>query len=619
MAKKQKKPASATARGRSRAIKALKTAAGNANEPLRLEGFARIINCPEDESPFCSSVFGSSDIWGAVDMAGNIPASSGAPHGPIRAYRDRMYLEWETAPARGACDTEFVWVGHSLVRPLRPAFPPALATLTIDGVSRLDFPLGVPGFGKVANADGFCLAFEPRRYQSSVEEHHRYWCPGGVGGIYRLRAPAKRVKAGKPLRLRVDLPPKTPQYETVFFVSPRPALANDLQSLRLEVEQLQRDLVSVRMAQERLYAQHYAHLFPAKIRGELVVVTQDPTRHFHPPSITALANGELIVTMREATDHISRDGRMVLVRSSDQGRTWGPRELMFDLGNADHRSCAITELPDGTWIGFDYRCQANYRPDGTYNFDPRDPTLWACWSTDRGRTWSFSPEPLTVPGACAYGEPERHIIRLSSGALLLAANYVQHAEQLTENVFAPTHTFNIAIFRSDDNGRTWKAVSTVPNEGYCISGEPTIVQTRSGKLVLLARSEVGQGGSWTKAGMLFQADSFDEGRTWTPLRSTALSSMSSPGHLIKLADGRLLCSHAARAYPLSIYVTTSDDDGVTWNTDRTRVLADDIANFDSCYPTTAQLKDGSLMTVWYASLFGMFFVAGMRYPLSELG
>ena len=43
-----------------------------------------------------------------------------------------------------------------------------------------------------------------------------------------------------------------------------------------------------------------------------------------------------------------------------------------------------------------------------------------------------------------------------------------------------------------------------------------------------------------------------------------MSSMASPGHLLQLADGRILCTHASRHYPGSIYVTVSSDEGETW-------------------------------------------------------
>jgi sialidase-1 len=75
----------------------------------------------------------------------------------------------------------------------------------------------------------------------------------------------------------------------------------------------------------------------------------------------------------------------------------------------------------------------------------------------------------------------------------------------------------------------------------------------------------------------------------------------------------VLCTHAARGPRGGIYVTVSEDQGRTWRTDRTRVVTNDLRNYDSTYPTSAQTADGTVVTVWYANMFGKFFIAGLRY------
>jgi hypothetical protein len=92
--------------------------------------------------------------------------------------------------------------------------------------------------------------------------------------------------------------------------------------------------------------------------------------------------------------------------------------------------------------------------------------------------------------------------------------------------------------------------------------------------------------------------------------------MTAPGHLLQLQDGRILCSHASRAYPGSIYVTTSSDEGATWNA--SRVITNDLQNWDTSYPTSGQLADGTIITTWYANLFGKFFVAALRYKPEDV-
>ena len=70
-----------------------------------------------------------------------------------------------------------------------------------------------------------------------------------------------------------------------------------------------------------------------------------------------------------------------------------------------------------------------------------------------------------------------------------------------------------------------------------------------------------------------------------------------PSHLLKLADGRLLMSYSVRKEPFGIRVRFSNDNGKTWENEI--ILTDDAPNWDVGYPSTAELPDGSLFTLWY--------------------
>lgn len=579
------------------------------------EGFARTINFPPDEAPACGSFYDSFGVT-LADFRGPVPTAGGKTLPDKRTpWLGRQSIEWETSPAESAEETAFTFIAGSQVRPVRPAFPYATATLWIDGVERLRFPLGWTAPYSVA-VDGLFLAFEPRRFQSLVEGPHRNWSPHGVSGFYRLGVPAKYLRAGKPLTLRVAIDKPPEGTESVFYLSPRTdALRVNLTTLRDEVAQLQADVSQLRASHEMLYAKVFPELFPQQLKGERVVVHSHDDLHYHPPSLTVLRSGEVIITVREGSDHLSNDGRIVLFRSRDGGRTWGPRELLYDLGKSDHRCAPIFELPDGDWLTTDYRAGSEYTEQGVWSIERMTgPSLWGAWSSDQGRTWSYTDKPMTVPGMHPYAEVERHMIQLPSGRLLVAANYMPFA---ADGVHPRPHEYQIAVFASDDRGRHWEVFAHLPNHPFLI-GECTMLRTRSGRILMLSRSQPAGGHDWTRRGALLQSVSLDEGKTWSPFEPTTMSSMGSPGHLLQLADGRILCTHASRHYPGSIYATTSDDEGRTWNTRTMKVLTMDIQNFDACYPTSGQLPDGTIVTTWYANLFGRFYVAAMRYGANEL-
>ena len=575
------------------------------------EGYARALDMPPGGVPRASTTFFPCGVR-LEDFRGAMPEGACSAPGDQQAHKDCHTVTWETSPAQSAETTVFTWIGGSQVLPeFRPAFPPVVATLFVNDVERLTFPLGRPEIYTVSG-EGGTLTFEPRKFQSLAEELDPFWTPYGSSGFYRLQAPGEWLTPGQPLRLRVELTPH-PGTESFFYLSPRTdALAIDLALLRDEMAAVQTDLVSLRRSHAMLYAQQYPQLFPNRIQGETVIAFQSDTRHVLPAALTVMSDGEVVITFCESAHHVDRDGRILLLRSPDGGRSWSEPEVMFALPHGDHRASPIIELPNGDWVTLDYRAAALYDARGVYNFAQNTaPTLWGAWSSDRGKSWTFTDEPLTVPGAgCPYAEIERHPIRLPSGRLLLAVDFA-----LPEDL--KTFPFAEAIFASDDDGRSWHFLA-MPKPNPAVTGEGTLLWLANGDVLLLVRTEIGTGNNWRQQGMLLQSISHDEGESWSDFTPTPLASMSSPAHLLRLQDGRILCTHASRQYPASIYATISEDEGQSWQTTRTKIVTDDLIGFDACYPNSGQLPDGVILTTWYANMFGKFFVAVKRYAPEEL-
>ncbi|MCY4373702.1 MAG: sialidase family protein, partial [Spirochaetaceae bacterium] len=72
-----------------------------------------------------------------------------------------------------------------------------------------------------------------------------------------------------------------------------------------------------------------------------------------------------------------------------------------------------------------------------------------------------------------------------------------------------------------------------------------------------------------------------------------------PGHLIRLADGRLLCTYGRRSTPFGQRACLSEDEGRTWRMDTEVVLRDDGAGTDLGYPASAEVSPGEVLTVYY--------------------
>ena len=201
---------------------------------------------------------------------------------------------------------------------------------------------------------------------------------------------------------------------------------------------------------------------------------------------------------------------------------------------------------------------------------------WIRRSADGGATWG---EPIRVRGSAPHGPVE-----LADGRLLYLGNAVAEAGRYLN-----------VVEESRDDGKTWKVIAEVPTidrpRGIRL-GEPHLAETKSGKLVAMFRAEP----RGKVAQHLYQADSPDGGKTWTVPRRTKI--WGYPPHLLRLSNGWLVVSYGRRKPPYGQRACISRDEGQTWDVAGEIALAQ-ARNGDLGYPASAQLADGTIVTVFY--------------------
>ena len=207
---------------------------------------------------------------------------------------------------------------------------------------------------------------------------------------------------------------------------------------------------------------------------------------------------------------------------------------------------------------------------------------WTRRSQDNGTTWDA---PVRTTGSAPHGP-----IELSDGRLLFVGRRSPHRK--TE----------LTVEESRDDGRSWQqiaSIQTAPEDDPNQFHEPHVVETSDGKLVSLFRYHYVAKGAKKRddrESLLRQSESVDGGKTWTVAKATGL--LGYPPHLIRLKDGTLLCVYGRRIPPYGEYACVSRDGGTTWDTENEIKLASAI-NGDLGYPASAQLEDGSILTVYY--------------------
>ncbi len=356
------------------------------------------------------------------------------------------------------------------------------------------------------------------------------------------------------------------------------------------------------MASRKLSAEH----------GVVCRLKDSDMGYFGWPTVERLEDGTLIVAssgLRE--EHACPYGKTVINISKDDGASWSkPRVIgdtplddrdagVLDLGGGrvlvSWLSChQIQSLPDDAardWLGDRGLEQVKrWRASQAAVTDQQVAEHAASWtmvSEDGGETWG---ERRRSPAYTPHGP-----IRLRNGHLLyLGKRCVDRPDEVSDGAVIAAH--------SEDEGATWTERGSVPPFPRMTSAnyaEPHMVELPSGKLLAMVRFGSSSRFHLELAGALnfsmMQSESEDGGMTWSDVKPLAFHGC--PPHLLRHRSGRLVLVYGYRLVPFGQRVAFSDDDGETWEHDW--ILRDDGPSFDLGYPSTVEMEDGSLMTVYY--------------------
>ncbi|HUG81367.1 MAG TPA: sialidase family protein [Bryobacterales bacterium] len=336
------------------------------------------------------------------------------------------------------------------------------------------------------------------------------------------------------------------------------------------------------------------------------VISMRPHLYHGWPTVARRKNGELLTVCsggREA--HVCPFGWVEMMRSKDNGATWAWPQVLMDTA-IDDRDAGVCETAQGsllvttftslayieylkeakpgagnrfidwtaeriaTWKGANQRTSAAEREAmlGT----------WMLRSADGGVTWSA---PYRVPVNSPHGP-----IPLSDGRVIYAGKRLWHEKR------------RIGVADSRDDGQTWQWLAEIPTregDDFADYHELHIAEASNGRLIAQIRNH-----NKANERETLQSESSDGGRTWSIPHAIGVWGL--PSHLLRLKDERLLMSYGYRRAPFGNQARISEDNGATWS--QPMVISDDGDAGDLGYPSTVQLNDGSLVTIWYERLKG---------------
>jgi sialidase-1 len=342
-------------------------------------------------------------------------------------------------------------------------------------------------------------------------------------------------------------------------------------------------------------------------RAEIVwtkVLCKEPGRYIGWPTVCCRKNGELLAVFSgDRDEHVCPFGKVQMVRSKDQGETWTPAVNICNT-QLDDRDAGIVELPNGDLVASWFtslaytssiRDRAKLKPGSSRFYwwlhDEKIPEqvkkeelgYFTVRSTDGGKTWE--PKVRSV-GTAPHGP-----IVLKDGRLLyVGITYHKHF-----GIYSGERG-EISVAESRDQGRSWQRIGAIglpPGEKINMFHEPHAVETADGRIVAQIRYH-GKGRG--KDARLWQSESNDGGKAWSLAQSTDLAGF--PPHLLRLRNGKLISVYGRRFDAFGNYACVSDDNGRTWDVPNEIKLAGHF-NGDLGYPASAELPDGSILTVYY--------------------
>lgn len=330
--------------------------------------------------------------------------------------------------------------------------------------------------------------------------------------------------------------------------------------------------------------------------------------YFGWPTVARLDDGTLVVASSGLrSEHECPYGKTVLNFSQDDGQTWSPPRVIND-SPLDDRDAGILHLGGGRllvtwfisatrmhWTGVREWLSAEEEADwqktiSAWTDDMLSQWLgsWILLSDDRGATWS---EPVRSPVSTPCGPG-----LLANGDLLYLG---KDAREMGEGY--------ILAARSRDGGRSWTVEGTVPlfpGTAAANYHEPHVVELADGRLLGMIRVENCEQCRLEDLGLvnfsLMQTESLDGGKTWSVPQ--ALGFHGSPPHLLRHSSGALVCVYGYRQEGFGQRAMLSYDQGATWEHDW--VLRKDGIDFDLGYPSSVELGDGSILTVYYQKVVG---------------
>lgn len=311
--------------------------------------------------------------------------------------------------------------------------------------------------------------------------------------------------------------------------------------------------------------------------------------YFGWPTVARLKNGTITAgASGYRIEHICPFGKAVISFSDDNGESYSAPEAVIDTV-LDDRDVGLTVFGENGLIVTSFNNTVEFQrqnmPQTQECFDyinsvskeDESDALGSTFliSTDNAKSFSrIYKSPVTSP----HGP-----IELNDGSILWVGTVFGEHNKIE------VHTIDTESGTTAYRGR-------IETDGFDSLSfyEPHAIQLPDGKIVCHIRVENDEETIFT----LYQSVSYDNGKSWSKPKQIIGDDSGAPAHLFLHSSGILISAFSRRTLPYGIRVIFSSDGGESWSDEYT--VYENYCSDDLGYPSTVELDDGSLLTVFYA-------------------
>jgi len=277
---------------------------------------------------------------------------------------------------------------------------------------------------------------------------------------------------------------------------------------------------------------------------------------------------------------------LVAFRSKDKGKTWQGPTIAFDIDYNQHGFIPL--IPKGT--------------ERIYAFGTQP--VWGLWTTERGQNEN-APIGYRYSDDDGYHWSEVRLIRPVNDPDFKGMSVMRMCETDAGTWLLGSHEGDWSyrplmtrqyVLRSEDQGKTWTVLPHPRHGGWYVRSYNRMDE---GRPINLGEDEIYMM-MRTPEGHLWNTRSKDDGKTWSEPKPTPLVHPDAPPMLFHLSDQKSLAAfhhnrHAPTQYKglssqmegqkdrSEIWVSLSDDGGLTWSEPRFVFANAIVANLGSAW------------------------------------